>query len=926
MALPDLAQQALKDPDFKNLPFEEKRKFLGQVIPELGGLEHGEQVKFMNQLNVGAPEDHPVVDAAKDLAKATIRPALEAGGMVAGGAAALPLGPVAAFAGGAGGFAAGKEGADLAERALNLPDAPKAPGSIPEAVAQTGSDLQSGALNELAGQGLAKVGEVGAQFLKGPFAKKMGEAGANVAQHAKDLGINLTPAEITRSKGLAMLEKLLDYTPFSADVVQNYKLEQLQGLIKVRNRLLDAQGANQAAENLGFRIQEAADNYMRTNVKASQDAMTGLKDRLLKKLGSTDSYEELGMTAQDALKKRSVETMQKASDMYSAVKDQIPPDMKQVPENLQRTAEQLLARENQLSPALRDPQLNQVLTQLAPPKPPPPAVDPNVEEMLKNLSPKAREAAQAQMTAMQPPVEPIKPPEMSWEQLNGHKSAFGDLIRQNDPGTKANVEGMRMTGDRVSGAYRKLAGAADQDLQAFAEKAGSGAKDTLDLANAFYKGEKRLMDKPYIQRLARVNPEKVLDVAFKPNSASVVDDVKTAVGPEAFDRLKRKFTNRLLDTGTTFDPQGVLANLHKYGDETLGKIYNKKEMDALVQLGQKGTQLDAEAVQNPFFKRLVRLSPEKVVDYVVKPGNVENIRQVRMALGDEGETNLRQAFLGKILGENQHGVFSPMKFHSQLTKYGDRTLKELFPEDLYSEVKKLGDVSLRSTAADKLAGNPSGTAQNLINFQMGRAILTNPVNGVAMTLPNVVVAKLYLHPATRAWLTSAMEVPATTKAAIGLYSRLAAYAAKPGDLLKDEDTPVYADEVTKKLGPQTAQVTPQDQSRAHYRAGLDAFLNRDTATARKNWATAKQLDPQNRDAAQGLVRLEQKNKPVPPVSKQSRATYRDGLQAFLDKDPYMAEKKWTLALKQDPNNLEAQRGLQRLQQKRQDETAVARRP
>ena len=109
------------------------------------------------------------------------RPALEAGGAVgggllAGGAAAPTIAGAipASVAGGGLGFAAGRSAADLLDRGLGL----KPPiASIPEAVKETGANLQSGAAMEAGGQligpGVKAVGKGLLSILFGPSIKSI---------------------------------------------------------------------------------------------------------------------------------------------------------------------------------------------------------------------------------------------------------------------------------------------------------------------------------------------------------------------------------------------------------------------------------------------------------------------------------------------------------------------------------------------------------------------------------------------------------------------------------------------------------------------------------------------------------------------------------------------------------------------------------
>jgi hypothetical protein len=868
-----------------------------------------------------------VMDRVKDAAKAAIRPTLETAGGIAGGLVGAAAGGPAALAtgvaGGALGFAGGKQLANIVEEKLGMREPPE---SVTEAVIGGAKDVATGAAMEMAG-GVAGQGIIaGAQFVKGPFAKKVGEAGVKLAEMAAERGVNLTPAEITRSKSLALLEKILDNSMFSSEMMQNFKLGQMKALIKTRDKILAGEGAEHAAANaevLGQRIQKLADDFMRKHAAGSTQAMTGLKDALLKKLGSTESYEELGQMGQEAIVKATQARAAESTKLYDAVKKHIPETATHEPEALRDAAMRLFKKEALLPPALQDKQLIAALEQLAPAQP---KLNPRDVEFLNRPGVNPAVRAKFEADALKATAPDPKPP-MTWEQLQQTRSAFKDLIRQNDPGSKAAVGGMQMTGNRASGAYKQLAKAAEQDLAAMAEASGPGAKEALDLANAFYREGKQTFNAPLIQRMARANPNTVVDMMFSPGNARMIKDVRSVVGEETFGKLKGKFTGRLLESGdpaTPFDPKKLLKNMQTYGEETLHKIYSPKELDMLQGLANAGEKLEAATVQNPFFERLVKASPEKIVDFVMKPGNTENVKMLRKHLGPEAETALRQAFLGKIMGMNQHGAFSPMKFHSQLVKYGDTTLKEILPGPLFKEVKALGGVSLAANAAEQLAGNPSGTARNLISYQEGRSFLTNPLDGTMTAIPYATFARVYLDPATRKWLTSGLQVPLESKEALKIYGKLIGYLAKPfisRATEQDFSTPVYADEITRRAVTQGS--SPKEIAQEHWRSGVEAWVNKDTKTAKRNWELALKIDPRNAQVRQSLERLQERERGQQPVGPKSEAAYKEGLLSSFDKDETEALQKYKLAYARDKDNTGAKRAIERIEQKRKSQTALA---
>lgn len=93
-----------------------------------------------------------------------------------------------------------------------------------------------------------------------------------------------------------------------------------------------------------------------------------------------------------------------------------------------------------------------------------------------------------------------------------------------------------------------------------------------------------------------------------------------------------------------------------------------------------------------------------------------------------------------------------------------------------------------------------------------------------------------------------------------------------------------------------------------YRAGLESFLKGDQEGALAAWRKA----PDVLEARRGIERIMQKRTPAIPTNEESKALYRTGLEAFLSGDRDRAGGYWKAAVSADPNNLEAKRGVERL--------------
>lgn len=108
---------------------------------------------------------------------------------------------------------------------------------------------------------------------------------------------------------------------------------------------------------------------------------------------------------------------------------------------------------------------------------------------------------------------------------------------------------------------------------------------------------------------------------------------------------------------------------------------------------------------------------------------------------------------------------------------------------------------------------------------------------------------------------------------------------------------------------------PDADDKSLYKEGLDSFLKGDKEGALSSWKSAVKLNPKNIEARRGVERLELKKLNVPESSDTSKERYKSGLEAYLGGDIEKAKIAWAEAVEDDPLNIEARRGLERLFQK-----------
>ena len=107
-----------------------------------------------------------------------------------------------------------------------------------------------------------------------------------------------------------------------------------------------------------------------------------------------------------------------------------------------------------------------------------------------------------------------------------------------------------------------------------------------------------------------------------------------------------------------------------------------------------------------------------------------------------------------------------------MDKYGNETLSALFNQkELYS-INQLRHLSMFVQKAERMAGNPSGTAQNVAAIGMGALMIRHPIRGTLYALTSKMAARLYLSPIGRKWLTEGLRTPAGVTNALNVHGKL----------------------------------------------------------------------------------------------------------------------------------------------------------
>ncbi len=256
----------LQLPDFQRQAFATKRDLIGKADPTFAQLPYVEQNRALNKLGLGTPLKNAISKAA--------RPILEMGGMMlgeaiggtaggsAGAVAGVPGivagGATGAFLGGTIGYAGGHEAANAFDTSLGMREPITTPA---EAATSTIDSVQQGALFASGGAAIGAGLKVGIPALSA--------GAANLAKRAGVQGFKLTPAQLMKSKPLALLESYFTKVPFASAIMRKFTGEQSAAIENATQNIMSALGSVETRDDMGKMLQKglADENFAKLKAR-----------------------------------------------------------------------------------------------------------------------------------------------------------------------------------------------------------------------------------------------------------------------------------------------------------------------------------------------------------------------------------------------------------------------------------------------------------------------------------------------------------------------------------------------------------------------------------------------------------------------------------------------------------------------------------
>jgi uncharacterized protein YcfJ len=723
-----------------------------------------------------------------------VRPTIQTGGMIAGAgvggtAGTFGAGPVGTtvgtVAGAMGGNMIVSNALDVFEQAVGL----QKPKTFKEAAQSNVDYAKEGAYGEMGGQAVNKIVSKGASFI-GREAQKSAEQ-LRTMRAAKELNIDLTPAEETGSKMMSMFEKALAFLPGSSNTINKEIMGQLNDLTTKRENFINlvnnGKGTPESVEMVGNKIKNIIDKYVVGKQGVKDAKIIAQVNTTLQKLGSKDTYESLQLGFKDAIEQRSQVANALKREKYGEIGQYIPEGDYETP-NLAITAQKVLEKEsNALEP---NSQLINISKRILKTEQNPEVA--NIIESIKDYPPKVQQQIMADNGITPEMINSQKP--RNWQTLQDFRVELNDLISKNNQAMKQG-SGLAGQSTREGSIFGEMKKALDKDLEGIAKDSGSEAYDRLMATNKWFSEEYAPVWKnKEIKNLVYKSPQAIIDTVFTgKTSTKDVDRLVQAVGQDKYIDLQKGFINKIFDKASqSGEPtkiwENVYKELSKYGNEPLAAMFSKNPQDLkyLMTSLSRGMAGARQPTANRFLVDIIKQQrPETISNMIFTKNNSANINTVKRILPKDIYDEARAYFLSdKLLKISEYGLYRPQISARAMSMVDEPTMRAIFSPEERSFMQKMFEVSKGMERVEKLASNPSGTAQAVITFESGRAVLQgagqvvtgSPGGGLAKilsyTLLPKAIAKLYLSPMGRKLLVEGIKTPKSSPQSAKIMSQL----------------------------------------------------------------------------------------------------------------------------------------------------------
>jgi len=723
------------------------------------------------------------------------RPILEGGGATVGGIAGLGVGlaiptvgeePLTVLAGESLGFAAGKNLADSLDALLGLPTSRTTRTPV-QAIEDVPKDILQGAEFSAFGQSIGAAGSALFKKFFGP-SKAFTPEKQELVRLAEENNINLTPAEITEAAPLALFESLLDKMISSSGTLSKQHLETLDGLVAVSEKLKAKGAPAEVIELLGNRIIDATNKALKSRDDIANAALTKVKDRTLALLGTSTERATIGDEVQAALVPRSKKAQARVTEKFNKFWRLLAPD-EEVTDDTARSVAQKILKEHEEVP-IGNTRLATLVKKIA--KQP----DVTDEEFARRLS-------EMNLT---PQLFSEQPPEFQQQVLEQldlvekvptalafklRRQNLNVILQEEDAAIKAGAAGFKGQSSVDAGRAKLLKQALDEDLRAFSTPKGGEVLSSFNEAIASAGRFKSIYGSPQMLKIIRSDPGRVLDTVVGTNSVKEWRVFKKAADAESVEKIRQALVAKLVGDDTTINSQALKTRLARYQPGILKEVLGENTVNSLKKVSSREDAIKSINIKDKLFTTIARRDPGQVFGTIIKrgtkrtinsidAGNVGRLEQLQRdgILDEVGIERMKARYLEEVFSFNKQDRIPPQSIVNNVTEFGERTKNFLLTAEEVDDLDVIVRLAKAANGAERIAGNPSGTAQNTISFSSLGMIWRHPLkNGLGLVVVPQALAALYTSPVARKLLVEGLSTPLGTRRSAELFARLSAIAA-----------------------------------------------------------------------------------------------------------------------------------------------------
>ena len=694
-----------------------------------------------------------------------VKPTMEYGGLSFGGAIpalsglAVPPAAMAAIPTAGAGYALGKrlyEGLESSLYGTTEPNQPE------PSMGRTIKDIQSGMLMESTGQ---LIGKTGGKILEKVY-NPLGEvtqtpASKELLKIYEQYGLKPLPSEIVgesgfHAKSLGILESVLGYRPIAGDVMLKDAMVKMKTLNDIRQKMVDKGIGGKSLESVGNAIKKEANSIISKYSDAKGEKLNLLVEQFTSQVG-TLPRQEAGQKFIDIMGAERVTRKAQEKGLWKDVRSLLPKkgeDIVPISEETKAVMERLVREESSKIPGLRDKKIINLLDPIVNKPKLPEGV---TEEMLRK-DPTLRKLIE---------VESAKDaPKFTWEGLQNSRSDLlgkirGILIKEKQSTKESRV-------------YSYLADALEKDMSTFAENQPGKVWETYLSARQNTRNLHEIYDKDML-KIMHKNPEEILGRIITKKDLTLLNQIKDATGDAGIEPLRKGFFKQMLDKstdGNIINPKKLGVNL-KNMDEVINEFITPEQKELLNNIVKKGqfykTHTDKMKTYE-FLDTLTGTSNEAVVNNIIKPNNIENVKLAKKLLPPDRLKEIESLTLEKLLKVSGEGNVLPVSSAKALKPY-KMALQEIMEPSTYKEMNDFIHLGLNMKRVENLAKNASQTGQVLMGSSILMQAIKNPLGTVGTIGIPYIMAKMYTSDTARRWLLGAIKMNPNTPQAISAFTK-----------------------------------------------------------------------------------------------------------------------------------------------------------